>query len=480
MSISSSLSNALTGLSAASRAAGLVSSNVANALTEGYARRELQLGARPGQGVTIIGVTRMVDQALLSDRRTAEAGASNRDLRAAFLGRLETVLGSPDSAGSLGARIATFDAALIAATSRPDSEARLSDVLNSARAITTQFRAAADEIQSARLSADHRIAGDVTLVNDSLARIAEMNGQIRVQMSQGRDTSGLLDQRQQLVDRIAEVMPLREIDRGNGQIALFSTGGAVLLDGKPSKFGFAPVGTLTPQMTNGSGLSGLTLNGKPLATAGSGSLVAGGSLAANFAIRDELAPQAQTRLDAVARDLVERMADPAVDGTLAAGAAGLFTDAGAPFAAANEVGLAQRLSLNALADPEQGGALWRLRDGLGAAAPGPTGDSALLGRMQAALAAPRQTVSGGFMAASRSMSALASDLLSGVASARLAADAESSFATARSEALKVMELENGVDTDQEMQKLLQIEQAYAANAKVVQTVDDLLQTLIGL
>jgi flagellar hook-associated protein 1 FlgK len=43
-----------------------------------------------------------------------------------------------------------------------------------------------------------------------------------------------------------------------------------------------------------------------------------------------------------------------------------------------------------------------------------------------------------------------------------------------------MELQGGVDTDQEMQKLLLIEQAFSANAKVVQTVDELINLLLGL
>jgi len=75
---------------------------------------------------------------------------------------------------------------------------------------------------------------------------------------------------------------------------------------------------------------------------------------------------------------------------------------------------------------------------------------------------------------------LNADMLSGVATARLSADAESSFATARASALKQQELTNGVDTDAEMQKLLLIEQAYSANARVIQTVDDMIQTLLGL
>ena len=40
----------------------------------------------------------------------------------------------------------------------------------------------------------------------------------------------------------------------------------------------------------------------------------------------------------------------------------MFTDAGAAFLGGNEIGLSERLTLNAAVDPRQGGALWRLRE----------------------------------------------------------------------------------------------------------------------
>ncbi|MFD2438939.1 flagellar basal body protein [Paracoccus kondratievae] len=46
MSISSAISNAVSGLTAASRGTEVVSANIANALTPGYARRELNLSTR--------------------------------------------------------------------------------------------------------------------------------------------------------------------------------------------------------------------------------------------------------------------------------------------------------------------------------------------------------------------------------------------------------------------------------------------------
>jgi flagellar hook-associated protein 1 FlgK len=483
--MSASLSSALSGLTAASRAAEVVSSNVANSLTKGYGRRTLDLLARnvgtTGQGVTVNGVTRNINQTLLSDRRIADAGAADRDLRLAFLSRLEGILGSGDGDGALGTDIAKLDAALVSAASRPEAQARLGAVLDAARALSGTLAAAGTDVQVARADADRRIGSEVDRVNMSLRQVAEMNAQVRAVTSAGGDPSALMDQRQALVDGIAEIVPLREMSRDQGEIALFTTGGAMLLDGRPATLGFGVSGTITADMTLASGaLSSLTLNGQTVTASGNASLVAGGSLAAHFAVRDDLAVSAQLRLDAMARDLVERFQDPAVDPTLQAGAAGLFTDAGTAFLATNEPGLAQRLQVNALVDPARGGALWRLRDGIGAAVPGPTGNSTLLNALQSALTTRRDPVSGDFTPGARSFSGLASDVLSVVSAARLTADAEVSFSSSRADTLRALELEQGVDTDQELQNLLQIEQAYSANARVMQTVDDMIQTLLGI
>lgn len=485
MSITAGLSSAISGLNAAARAAEIVSTNIANAMTEGYGRRELELRARTigtmGQGVSVAGVLRRSDPILLGDRRLAQAGSGGRDTTAAFLKRLESALGTVDSATSLGSRISDFDTALLEASSRPESETRLTKVLQTAKALTTHLVAAGADIQQARSAADDQIEGQVSQVNTALARIADLNGQIISTSGSGRDNSALIDQRQQAIDSIAKIIPLREVPRDTGEVALFTTGGAVLLDGLPAQLGFTPVGTVVAGMTQASGaLSGLTLNGKAISTAAEAGPISGGTLAAQFAIRDDLAPQAQARLDAVARDLVERFAASGLDSTRTAGAAGLFSDEGAAFDPSHEIGLAQRLTVNAAADPAQGGAVWRLRDGLGATTPGSAGNSQLLKDLQAALTTPRNPASGSFMTGARSFSTLAADMVSGVASARVTAENEASYSSARLDTLRTMELQQGVDTDQEMQSLLVIEQAYAANAKVISTIGEMIQKLLEM
>jgi flagellar hook-associated protein 1 len=485
MSVTSALAGALSGLSATSRQAEILSSNVANATTPGYARRQVSLGsavlAGQGQGVQITGITRDVDRHLLAERRIAQAGGGDRDVRAEFLKRVEQAIGTPDSEGSLAARLAGFDQSLVEAAGRPESQARLNGIATSAKSLMAGLASATGDIQSARATADRSIGETVTRLNSTLGQLQDLNVELRSFTGAGRDISALLDKRQQLVDQISAIVPVREIPRDLNQIALFTTGGAPLLEGSPAVFGFTPTHTITADMTQASGgLSGITINGRPYDTAGSASPILGGSLGALFAVRDDLAVSAQGKLDAAARDLVERFASPTVDPSLAPGTAGLFTDAGAAFDPLNEAGLAGRLRLNAAADPAQGGALFRLRDGLGTATEGPPGNGTLLSALHGALTGARPLTSTGFAAGTRSFATLTGDILSDSSALRLSAQSEQSFSAAKLTALTDLEAQNGIDTDQEMQDLLVIEKNYAANAKVIQAVADMIDTLIRL
>lgn len=485
MSISHSLSNALSGLTAASRAAEVVSANVSNATTDGYGRRVLNtasatVGGR-GTGVAVVGVQRDVNQQVLADRRLSDAAVASNSVTAGFFDDLQSALGLPEAGDSLGGRLAQLESNLIEAASRPDSDTRLSDVVTSAKELVGKLADASATIQGTREQADQQIARSVDALNSNLSKIADLNGQIRIQVAGGQDAAGLMDQRQVLIDQVASIVPVRVVQQDFGQVALFSSHGAGLVNGTPAEFSFTAAGTIVPEMSLGAGsLSGLTLNGQPIQVSGTYAPLAGGELAALFDLRDNLAVTAQSELDAVARDLVERFQDPALDATRAPGAAGLITDGGAVFDPLNEVGLSGRLTLNALADPDQGGAVWRLRDGLGATAPGPVGETALLTDLADALSGARSPASGRFAGAPRSASGLASELLSFAASSLQTARAEESYATAKGTALKQAELEGGVDIDQEMQMLLQIERSYSANARVVQTLDDLIDTLLRL
>lgn len=477
MTLSVSLSNALSGLSAASRAADLVSSNIANALTPGYGPRAPALSARALGGVAVEGVQRDVDPVLVADRRQADAARAGAEAERGFLSRLERLIGGPDDPGALSARVAEFEAALTSAAGDPASPQRLEASVMAAERLASGLRDAAEGVQAMRAEADGDIAGMVDRVNAGLARVQDLNSTIVANDARGRDTAGLLDRRQQAIDDLAELVPLREVARPGGAVALYTAGGAALLDGTAAEIGFdpSPIVTATLRAETG-GLSGLTIDGR---TPGPGAFD-GGALESRFALRDDLAVSAQTGLDALARDLVARFGDDLPDASRAPGAPGLFTDAGAAFAPGAETGLAGRITVNDAVRPEAGGAAWRLRDGLGAADPGSAGDGSLLGAMRDALAERRAPVSDGFGPTPRGVGALAADLSAQVATRGQAAEARQSHAAARHSELVEAERSAGVDTDQEVQSLLLIEQTYGANARMIRAIDEMMDTLTRL
>lgn len=484
MSISSALTNAFSGLAVGARLAGISSENISNALTEGFARRQAVVGNRlagvASLGVRVIGIERQVREGLVQDLRLAEAGLGAEGRRLEALKKLEAALGTVGSPASMSERIVSFEKSLIEAASRPESEARLTAVAEAAHQLALAFNDASDAVQTARQSADKAIGRDVEALNEGLRGIKALNTAIARADARGEETSTLLDQRQKLVDNISQIVPLREVARPNGQIALFTTAGMTLVDGRIARVEFDPTPIVTPEMTMvGGALSGLKIDGLTIPTSPHGGRLGAGSLSAHFAIRDELTPGMQLQLDGLARNLIERVSDVTVDPTLAPGAPGIFTDAGSAFDPAYEAGLAGRISLNSAIGPGSSGEVWRLRDGLGATAPTGLADATILQALASSVRESRALTSPG-LSGSGSLSSLASEIAAMASTTRLAAESSMSFASARREGLAAELLADGVDTDRELQDLLLIEQAYAANARVIQTIDEMMRNILEI
>lgn len=482
MSLSTSLSNALSGLTVAARQAQVVSSNVANATTEGYGVRQVELSTRAtsgsGQGVKIDGIARLVDEALIADRRLADAAAGGNARLAEAADEIVAAIGEPDTPGSLSSRIAEFENALLTASARPEDGLRLTEASDAALQLTSALNGLSDKVQSMREDADTRIAGQVERLNAALRQVGDINAMILRSRGRGEVQAGLQDQRQKLIDTIAPLVPLRQIERDNGTVALYTRSGTALLDGSVARLEFTQTATITADMTQDSGaLSGLSIDGRPLTVGlGSGS-ISGGAIAAEFEVRDSLAPGVQAELDGLARDLIERFEAPGVDPTLTPGNPGLFTDGGSVLDPGDVVGLAGRIDLNAAVDPQRGGDAWRLREGIEAAAETAPGDAAILLSLADALSAPTVASGAALGGRARSFAGQIDALLARAASSLAAKSGEAAFQAAKQTSLRSAELRQGVDTDQEMQRLLLIERYYAANARVIETIDELLGVL---
>lgn len=482
MSIAAALSNAVSGLAATARATELVSTNVANAMTPGYGRRELVISSSSlSGGVQIDGIMRSINARVLGDHRIAAADQGGSFTVSQFWSSMEKKIGVAGDGDSLSDRFSALEASLMSAASRPENETRVGAVARAASDLADRLNAIGTAIADARTGAESAISADVDRLNAALAAIAKINRSITIEIANGRDSAALLDERQKSIDSIASILPVREVSRENGRIALFTTGGATLLDGAaPVEIGFNRAGYVQPGMSVGTPPIGrLVIGGEELDDRQM-RFIAGGSLGAQFQIRDDLAPKMQAQVDAVARDLYERFADPAVDSTLAAGQPGLFTDDGAAFTAANEVGLANRLRIVGTVDPDGTGEAWRLRDGLNAVVRGDVGRATLLAAMAKALQDTRVTSSTAVSLGSRSAAGFAAELSAHASTRRLRSEEVHAHDTARHDSLKMELMRDGVDTDHEMERLLQLENAYAANARVISAANAMIATILEL
>ena len=489
MTLTRALSNAHSGLTAASFRADIASSNISNALTPGYVRRDVVTTERTvagtGNGVNISHISRAQELSLTRARRDADGALSQSSVLADSYNALTQKMGLPGDPYGLFNAVDSVEASLRDLQATPESDAYQFAAFTALQDLVGEFNALSQFASEMRSGADRDIARDVTIVNNALYRIQELNGDIGGMNEGSGEAAALEDQRQQLIDTIAEIIPIRDIQRDDGQVEILTESGVFLLAGSVYEVEFTAAGVIPDGHRYGETpayLSGLFVGDQEI-TPGSGSVhsIDGGRLGGLFMVRDQVAPDFSDALDALAGDLISRFEIDAIDPTTPAGAPGLLTDNGIAFDASNIRGLAGRISINNAVDPDAGGSLWRLRDGLGAVAPGAASDASIITGLLNAMTDRGPSPSGLPVTGQHSSTELVASFASIIGNQSIRQDAIYTGNLARQTQLADAELSQiAVDTDLELQKLIMIEQSYAANARVIQTVSDMLDQLLRL
>ena len=499
MTISTALSSALSGLLANQRQADVGAHNIANATTEGYARREVEVGSvttgNLGQGVQVTAINRQIDLSLVRDSRQEDARLAYATTSADAYARIAGALGDSDNPNGLPQLLDRVEEAFRALETTPESSVRQSDTLRAVQQLTRGFSELSEEFAKIRSDADAAIEREVNVLNDSLQRLSLVNRELALRAVRGADTGDLADQRDRLIDEVARRIPIRVI-RGSDENSLILTTreGVPLLDHNPVTIEFShrpivntaelydPAGLAAPGYSNI--LSGLTVNGRDIAP-GSGDIqsIDDGLIAGLFRVRDEIAPDALQRLESIAFALAGRFQDSAIDASLGATDAGLFTDAGARVDTADPaslVGFSARIAVNAAVDPAAGGDYARLRDCVAAPVAGYVGDPAQVSRFIAGLTDPTA-----FAAATHltdaAIAAGAREYVQLAHQSRTLAARDADAQQVSFQAISDFRLSHsGVSIDVELQKLALYERSFAANGQVIQAASRMLDELLAI
>ena len=232
---------ALSALQAQRRALDVTGHNVANANTPGYSRQRVDLVAESGptvaaihsrwrgagQGVRAAGVLRIRD--LFLERRAHQELAVKASLTETnrVLGRIELAFGEPGDSG-LAAQIADFFAGWDDLANHPDDPATRAQLLERARTVVGTFHQTATALEALRADSVSQATALVDEVNSVAHQVAELNGAVQRAETAGLPSADLADQRDVLVQRLAELTGATARPGENGVVDVYIGGSALV------------------------------------------------------------------------------------------------------------------------------------------------------------------------------------------------------------------------------------------------------------
>jgi len=401
---------------------------------------------RVGTGVQVVSTQAIRDQ-LIERRLWNETSAkSESDLTHQSLSDIESIF---DESGESGLQplIANFFLSFQKLSTNPSSPELRMNVISSASTLTQFINARADDLQNMKAAVDHSIQNDVSRANTLISQIADTSKRIREAEVTGQPANELRDKRTGLIKQLSEIMDVHELD-SNGTYQL-TTGNnrPLVLDGTEIPLSLS---------VSGSGQT-LVLSGSIDIT----SEFTGGTLAARVALRDNSIPKFAQSLDQMAYDLasqVNQLHSVSYDQDANTG-----TNFFSPLASATGAAAALQLNPALAADPRKVAAS---NQSSGA------GNEAAI-----ALGNLLNTPVGSHGSVIDQYRSLIFQVGNDTANAEVESDQHGSLVT---------QLENlrasvsGVSIDEETTSILQFQRAFQASARIVSTIDELLQTTLGM
>jgi flagellar hook-associated protein 1 FlgK len=337
-----------------------------------------------------------------------------------------------------------------------------------------------------RASADADMASSVDRINTLLSQFETVNREIVGGTRRGDDVTDQLDQRDQILASLSEEIGIRTVRRTDDDMAVYTDSGLTLFDGTARSVTFDRTLNYAPATTG----NAVYVDGVPVTGSQGPMVTKTGCLAGLAAVRDNVAVTYQSQLDEVARGLIGTFAesDQSATPTLA-DVPGLFTYPGAPAMPASGAiltGLAGSIIVNPNADPTQGGDPSLLRDGGMSGNPAyiynTGGGTAFSDRLQqlldglntqqpfdpAAQGAPSATLAGFASSSAAWLQEMRKNTTAD-------ADYKNALLQRSSEALSNA---TGVNLDEEMTLLLELERSYQASTRLITTIDNMLGSLL--
>ena len=440
----------MSGLFTAGSAMQTSSHNIANVNTNGFSRQSVQTGTRNslsltygmlGGGTDVTGVRRMTDMFLVGRMRDQTSQLTHHQQTDATLGEIEVLIGTADG-NHIGTALDEFFASWSELASPPITSELRVDVLNKGVLLASDLNSTAAGLDELAAEMDSQIENSVATLNMLLDGVAELNQQIMLAEGPGDTANDLRDRRDMLLSEIAQITKVDVAERGDGTIDVILSGRTIVVRGEAQHLELSRDADGYSQISTGNRHYDFELNE--------------GQLSGLMASRDEKVIGAREDLDAVTKELVERLNALHVQGQTQGGRGLMFFTGTTASSIALNTELIDRPEMVAVS-----------RTGL-------SGDSDIA-REIAGLG--QQDPVDGQRTITRAFGEMITSLASDAASTRLQLVSQEQVVQALESRLESI---RGVSLDEEAANMARFQNAYTASAKVVVAAQDMFDTILQM
>lgn len=314
-SITQALRTAQSGLLVNQRIMDTIAQNVTNVNTEGYSRKivtlENQALAGTGAGVNISSISRRIDEGLLRSVRLETSELNQMSIQQDYWSRMQDLFGAPGDNTSISHVLNEFTQSVESLVNTPERALEKTEMVRQAQNVTLLLQDLSTNIQELRLQADQELADIASRMSTLVNEIDQLNDDIVANGTSGRDTTDLRDQRDGRITELSELVDIRYFYRSDGDVAIFTSDGATLVDTVPPLITHTSAAAVTPTTTHGEGdFSGFFIGNTSIAANDKTTDFRGGQVKGLIDMRDSFLPNLQSQLDqltATLRDTVNQL-----------------------------------------------------------------------------------------------------------------------------------------------------------------------------
>ena len=465
----------------------VVSNNIANASNADYTRRQAMTTVS-SDGATVVQIARSAEPSLQKQLLASTSADAAQQRLLTGLTDIQATIGGNDSESSPATYLSAFQDALQTYASSPSSNTTAQAAVTAAQDVANSLNQSSTAVQAIRTSADKEISTTVDTLNGLLQQFQTANDAVQSATASGADASDPLDQRDAVLKQISSIVGIKTVNRANGDMALYTSDGTTLFETIPRTVTFTPTNAYTAGATGNS----VYIDGVALAPGTGANTTAKGTLQALLQVRDVEAPKYQSQLDEIGRSLVTMFSETSsADGTTLPGLFTYTADDGTagttPTSATIINGISATITVNPAVVTSAGGDPNLLRDGgINGAdyVTNTSGDASYSTQLDAydtAMDAPIDFDPAAGVDSNSSIMDFASNSVGWVESERSAAStAAENTAAASSRSTEAYSNGTGVNLDEELTLMMDIEQSYKAGTKILSAVNDMLTALLQL